>query len=89
VQEIIWLIEPIQVWLDGGSMKEIVATQGFLMLAGAAAMTVPATIIALGTGASEWRETPLAGYLGVSPEDPDEGWAERARDLDKDGVPDF
>jgi hypothetical protein len=28
-------------------------------------------------------------WLGFSPHDPDEGWAERARDTDKDGMPDF
>lgn len=89
MQELIWLIEPVRVWLDGGSFKEIAATEGFWMLAVLAAALVPSTIIAWGMGASDWRETPLAGYLGFAAEDPDADWAERARDRDKDGLPDF
>lgn len=88
MQELIWLLEPVGVWLDGGSMKEIAATEGFLMLALLGAVLAPSTLIAWGMGASDWRETPLAGYFGAG-EDPDEGWAERARDRDKDGLPDF
>jgi hypothetical protein len=88
VQELIWLIEPLRVWLDGGSMKEIAATEGFWMLALIGVATIPSTLIAWGMGAADFRETPLAAYLGLS-HDPDEGWAERARDRDGDGLPDF
>jgi hypothetical protein len=38
---------------------------------------------------TDWRDTPLAAWFGVSPQDPDADWALRARDIDKDGTPDI
>ncbi|MEZ5957994.1 MAG: hypothetical protein R3C27_12385 [Hyphomonadaceae bacterium] len=89
MQELGWLLEPIRIWLEGGTWTEIKATQGFMTLAFLAAVLVPSSLIAVGMGTSEWRETPLAHWFGVDPRDPDANWAERARDLDKDGTPDF
>ncbi len=90
MQELAWLMEPIRVWMNGGSLGEVVSTPGFLMLAATAALFVPSSLILMGIGGlDEWRKTPLAWRFGVSPEDPDANWAERARDLDKDGTPDF
>ena len=81
--------ELIRVWAEGGDWAAIQATRGFPILLATACWLIPSTIIALGIGATEWRETPLAAWLGVRPDDPHEGWAENARDLDKDGLPDF
>ena len=53
------------------------------------AALVPSSLIALGIGTTEWRETPLAQWFGVNARDPDADWAARARDLDKDGMADF
>lgn len=89
MQEIAWLLEPIRIWLEGGTWTEIKASQGFIALAVLSAVLVPSSLIAIGIGTTEWRETPLALWFGVDPTDPNEGWAERARDLDKDGTPDF
>lgn len=90
MQELAWLAELIRVWLEGGTWAEIQATQGFRMLVGGAAWLVPSSIIAIGiSGTDTWRETPLAAWLGFRRTDPSEGWAERARDTDKDGLPDF
>ena len=88
MQELAWIAEPLRVWLEGGSFADIKATEGFHMLAMLAATLVPSTLIALGIGHTPWRETPLGAWFGASP--PDDGdWAERARDTDKDGMPDF
>ena len=89
MQELVWLTEPIRIWIEGGTWAEIQSARGFQMLVMLAAFLVPSTIIGLGFGMTEWRETPLALWFGVSPNDPDGDWAERARDLDKDGTPDF
>jgi hypothetical protein len=89
MQEIAWLLEPIRIWLEGGSWAEVKASQGFIALVLLAAALVPSSLIALGIGMTSWRETPLAQWFGVDPRDPDAGWAERARDLDKDGMADF
>ncbi|MEZ5971211.1 MAG: hypothetical protein R3C31_05355 [Hyphomonadaceae bacterium] len=89
MQEIAWLLEPIRIWLEGGTWAEIKASQGFISLAMLSAVLVPSSLIALGIGTTEWRETPLAQWFGVDPRNPDADWAERARDLDKDGYPDF
>lgn len=89
MQEIAWLLEPIRIWLEGGTWAEIKSSQGFVALAVLSAVLVPSSLIALGIGTTEWRETPLAQWFGVDPADPNEGWAERARDLDKDGTSDF
>jgi hypothetical protein len=83
------LAEMLRIWIEGGSWEEIRAARGFSHVIATIAWVVPSTIIALGIGLTEWRETPLAWLLGVSPHDPDADWAERARDIDKDGVQDF
>lgn len=89
MQELIWLLQPLRIWIDGGSWAEISAAPGFvaLMLLGAA--LIPSSLIAWGIGTASWRETPLAQWFGVAKRDPDADWAERARDIDKDGYPDF
>jgi hypothetical protein len=91
MQEIAWLLEPIRIWLEGGSWAEVKASQGFIALVLLASALVPSSLIALGIGigTTSWRETPLAQWFGVDPGDPDADWAERARDLDKDGMADF
>jgi hypothetical protein len=90
MQELSWIAEVIRIWIEGGTWQDIKAAEGFRMLVLLAAILVPSTVILLGIGgATEWRSTPLAIWLGFSPDDPDENWAERARDLDKDGEPDI
>lgn len=89
MQELTWLLEPIRIWLEGGSWAEINSSRGFMSLALLLAGLVPSSLITLGIGTTEWRETPLAQWFGINPCDPDAGWAERARDLDKDGMADF
>lgn len=90
MQELAWLLEPIRIWLDGGSWAEVKAAPGFVATVLLGAALIPSTIIALGiNGWDTWRETPLAAWFGVDPRDPDADWAESARDLDKDGTPDF
>ncbi|MDX2238805.1 MAG: hypothetical protein NW203_14675 [Hyphomonadaceae bacterium] len=88
MQELVWLIEPIQVWLRGGSLDEITHTNGFIALLVIAAALVPSTIIMLGIGLDEWADTPLGRYFGAAPSD-DGAWTDSARDIDKDGMPDF
>jgi hypothetical protein len=89
MQELAWLLEPIGIWLTGGDWTEIKYSQGFISLAILGAVLVPSSLIAVGIGTTEWRETPLAQWFGVDPADPDADWADRARDLDKDGWADF
>jgi hypothetical protein len=90
MQELVWLAEPIRIWLEGGTWAEIRAAHGFQMLVMLASVLIPSSIILVGIGgAGEWRETPLALWLGLGPRANEENWAERARDLDKDGSPDF
>jgi hypothetical protein len=89
VQELVWLLEPIKVWLHGGSLEEGMRTHGFLQLAGILAFAVPGTVIALGIGMTDWHETPLGAWLGARGPDPDDCWKDRACDLDKDGIPDI
>jgi len=89
MQEIAWLLEPIRIWLEGGTWAEIKSSHGFMTLALLSAALIPSSLIAIGIGTTELRETPLASWFGVDPRDPDESWAARARDLDKDGTPDF
>lgn len=90
MQELVWLAEPIRIWLEGGTWAEIKAAHGFQALVLLAAALVPSSLILIGIGgAGEWRESPLALWFGFGPRTEDETWAERARDLDKDGSPDF
>jgi hypothetical protein len=90
MQELAWLAEVIRIWAEGGTWAEIKAAPGFAMLVGLAAALVPSSLILVGIGGfEEWRDTPIARWFGVSPVDPDADWAERARDIDKDGQPDF
>lgn len=81
--------ELIRIWLEGGSWKDILAADGFQLVVATACWVVPASIVALAFGVDSWRQLPLAAALGFSPPAKDEDWAERARDLDKDGLPDF
>ena len=87
MQELAALAEVIRIWAEGGTWAEIKAAPGFAWLVMLAAALVPSSLILVGM--EEWRATPMARWFGVSPVDPDADWAERARDTDKDGVPDF
>lgn len=91
MQELAWLAEPIRIWLEGGTWAEISSAPGARMLMLLGAVLIPSTIIALGMGTSEWRETPLARWFGAGPADPfeDKMWTWRARDIDNDGTPDI
>lgn len=90
MQELIWLAEPIRIWLEGGTWAEIRSAHGFQMLVLLAAALIPSSIILVGIGgAHEWRESPLALWFGLGPRPEEENWTERARDIDKDGAPDF
>lgn len=90
MQELAWLAEIVRVWLEGGTWAEIKALPGFMALVLLAAALVPSSLILIGIGGgAEWRDTPLAAWFGFARRDPNESWTERARDLDKDGKPDF
>lgn len=89
MEEFGWVLETIRIWIEGGDWAAIKASRGFEHLVVTLSFLVPSSVIAMGIGVSGWRETPLALWMGVRPEPPDDGWAERARDLDKDGLPDF
>jgi hypothetical protein len=90
MQEFAWLAELIRIWIEGGTWADIKAAQGFQALVGLAAWLIPTSVIFIGiSGWTEWREAPLAVWLGFARRAPDENWAENARDLDKDGLPDF
>jgi hypothetical protein len=90
MQELTWLAQIIGIWLGGGSWADIQAAPGFQALVLAAAVLIPSSLICVGiAGWTDWRETPLAAWLGFAPRYPDENWAEKARDIDKDGTPDF
>ena len=89
MHELAWIVEPIKVWLHGGTLQEIIHTRGFFSLLSGAALLIPSSIIMLGIGLDDWSETPLARYFGFGPPADEGGWAERARDIDKDGAPDF
>lgn len=85
------LAEMLRLWIEGAPWEAIRASSGFHTFVVTMAALVGSSIVGLGIGLCDWRETPLANLLGVSPHDPDAdaNWAERARDLDKDGSPDF
>lgn len=90
MQELVWLAEIIRMWLEGGTWADIQAAPGFRALAILAACLVPSSIILIGIqGWTDWRETPMAAWFGFARRDPKENWAEEARDIDKDGLPDF
>lgn len=90
MQELAWLAEIVRIWLDGGTWTEIKAAPGFMALLLLAAVLVPSSLIAIGiSGWTGWRETPMAAWFGFAGRDPNEDWAEKARDIDKDGMPDF
>jgi hypothetical protein len=90
MQELAWLAEIVRIWLEGGTWADIQAAPGFRGLVGLAAWLVPSSIILVGiSGWTNWRETPMAAWFGVARRDPKENWAEHARDIDKDGLPDF
>ncbi|MGD9965351.1 MAG: hypothetical protein AB7T59_02415 [Hyphomonadaceae bacterium] len=89
MQELVWLIEPMRILLEGGSWAQIKGSQGFTALLLTASVLIPSSLIAVGIGTTTWRETPLAQWFGINPDEPDADWAERARDLDKDGTADF
>ncbi len=89
MQELAWLAEIFRIWLDGGTWTEIKAAPGFQALVLLTAWLIPSSLILIGIdGLTEWRATPFAMWFGLT-HDPEEGWAERARDLDEDGEPDF
>ena len=90
MQELAWLAEIVRIWLEGGTWADIQAAPGFRALVILAAWLAPSSIILVGIGGwTEWRETPFAAWFGFARRDPNEDWAEKARDLDKDGMPDF
>ena len=75
---------------EGASFEELRQAAPFQHLVILAACLIPPTVIAFGIGMTNWRETPLAQWMGFSPEEPPpDDWAARARDLDKDGLEDF
>lgn len=91
MQELAWLAEPIRIWMEGGNWAEISSSKGFRILMMLAAVLVPSTVIAMGIGLTDWRETPLANYFGFHPKQPGEDsmWTWAARDIDGDGTPDI
>ena len=91
MQELIWLAEPVRIWLDGGDWSEISAAPGFRFLLVVFVVLVPSSLIAVGLGTTEWRDTPLARWFGFREKLPGEDsmWTWRARDIDGDGTPDI
>jgi len=90
MQELAWIAEIVRVWLEGGTFADIRALPGFQALVFIAAALIPSTLIALGIGMTEWHETPLAIWLNRGKiDEAEDDWASRARDLDKDGIPDI
>lgn len=82
------IAEVVRILIEGGGWAEIQAADGFRSLVGLSVWLIPPTIIALGIGMTEWHETPLGVFMGARRPEKD-NWAERARDLDKDGLADF
>lgn len=90
MQELAWLAEIVRIWLEGGAWADIQAAPGFRAMLLLAAWLVPSSLILVGIyGWTDWRETPLAAWFGFARRDPNDDWAEKARDLDKDGTADF
>jgi hypothetical protein len=87
--DLIAIAEPIHILVRGGTLEQAAATEGALQVVVALAFLVPSTLIALGIGMTDWRETPLAQVLGFQPKADDSSWMERAADLDGDGTPDI
>lgn len=83
--------EILRLWAEGADWNKIQAARGFNTVLTVLCWVVPTTIITLGFGIDSWRELPVARFLGFRPSTPaeDSAWAERARDLDKDGAPDI
>ncbi|MGE0830764.1 MAG: hypothetical protein AB7O04_15625 [Hyphomonadaceae bacterium] len=87
MQEAFWLFEIGRAWNEGG-WEAVRALPSFWIVVLGAAALVPPTIIFIGVG-DDWRETPLAAWFGLQPNEDEENWAIRARDIDKDGMPDI
>ena len=80
------LAELLRLWLEGASGDEIRSSRGFGVVMGLAAWLIPLTVIALGIGLTEWRETPLAVWLGCSVPRPRFRLGRARARLDKDGA---
>jgi hypothetical protein len=87
-----WLIiaiEPFHILFSGGTLQQAAATNGARWIAATLAFLIPSTLIGLGIGMTDWRETPLAQALGFRQKDEDRSWMDRAADLDGDRQPDM
>lgn len=82
MQELVWLLEPIRVWLNGGTAEEVFATDRFQAVALLCAVLVPGTLIAMLAFGDDWRRTPLAAYLGMGRDSEDACWPEPPPDAD-------
>jgi hypothetical protein len=78
------LADMFRAFMEG---RDVVATEGFRQICVAMTFIIPASVIGGLIAAGDWHETPLGQWLGLKA--PDDSWAVRARDLDKDGQPDF
>jgi hypothetical protein len=76
MQELLWLIEPLQVWLHGGTIEEITRTEGFMAFGALFVVLVPGSVIWLLLSNGDWRETALARYLGQGKYGEDNCWPE-------------
>lgn len=86
MQELGWIAEVVGAWLAGASWAEINAMPGFKMLFALACWVVGPSLVALGLGTS-FHETIWGKWVGA--EAPNNDWAYRAGDIDKDGLTDF
>ncbi len=83
MQELIWLIDVVRAWFDGG-MEAVHQEPGFWALLIGATLLIPPTIIFIGLTGDEFHTTPLGRWFGVEP--PDEGWPPpMSIDVDGDG----
>jgi|CXWL01.1.fsa_nt_gi hypothetical protein len=85
--ELSLIAQPLRIWLEGGTIAEIVATPGFGILLLLAAVVIVPSLILLGIGHTNWHDTPLGRWFGAK--EPDQDWKYRAGDVDKDGLIDF